>query len=432
MANPKSEFDLSMESGRDNLRVLLCTSETSDLPMIAAALSMSREVFELRVAHGYSESELEFQNGTYDVVILDVEMGERRALRLLDRYSAEAEAKPIIAMLSDPNDELEHEAIQLGAIDLLIRDEAQPGRIERAVRHAVERGRLRHSSVFPPRRSVIVERSAAEQRRDALIESLPAAFENGEIVLHYQPKVRTSDERLIGAEALMRWTSEVHGVVSPMEFVPLLEETGLVNEAGAWAIAEGARQARLFRERGLDLRIAVNVSARQFMHTDLAGLVAKAIDDEGIPPRSLELELTESVLLESTEQNRKKVAALRELGCLVAIDDFGTGFATLNYIRRFPMDVLKIDRTFIRNLPYDAENTAITNAITALGNSLGLEVVAEGVETEEEFEYLRSIGCPVVQGFLFSAAMDAETLVRWEQERRAKKTASSAPSTEPI
>src|SRR5690606_31716316 len=182
-------------------------------------------------------------------------MGERRALRLLDRYSAEAEAKPIIAMLSDPNDELEHEAIQLGAIDLLIRDEAQPGRIERAVRHAVERGRLRHSSVFRPRRSVIVERSPAEQRRDALIESLPAAFENGEIVLHYQPKVRTSDERLIGAEALMRWTSEVHGVVSPMEFVPLLEETGLVNEAGAWAIAEGARQARLFRERGLDLRI---------------------------------------------------------------------------------------------------------------------------------------------------------------------------------
>ncbi|NLE47986.1 MAG: EAL domain-containing protein, partial [Sandaracinaceae bacterium] len=156
------------------------------------------------------------------------------------------------------------------------------------------------------------------------------------------------------------------------------------------------------------------------------------IDDEGIPPRSLELELTESVLLESTEQNRKKVAALRELGCLVAIDDFGTGFATLNYIRRFPMDVLKIDRTFIRNLPYDAENMAITNAITALGNSLGLEVVAEGVETEEEFEYLRSIGCPVVQGYLFSAAMDAETLVRWEQERRAKKTASSAPSTEPI
>ena len=388
--------------------------------MIAAALSMSREVFELRVAQGFTESEIEFECGSYDVAILDVEMSERRALRLLDRYSAEAEAKPIIAMLSDPNEELEHEAIQLGAIDLLVRDEAQPGRIERAVRHAVERGRLRHSSVFPPRRSVIVERSPAEQRRDALIEALPEAFESGEIVLHYQPKVLTSDASLVGVEALMRWTSKVHGVVSPMEFVPLLEDTGMVNEAGAWAIAEGARQARRFRERGLNIRVAVNVSARQFMHSDLARLVAKAIDDEGITPRSLELELTESVLLESTEQNRKKVAALRELGCLVAIDDFGTGFATLNYIRRFPMDVLKIDRTFIRNLPYDAENTAITNAIIALGKSLGVEVVAEGVETVEEFDYLRSIGCPVVQGYLFSAAMNAHDILAWEETRRAK------------
>lgn len=427
MANPKSELDLSIESARDNLRVLLCTSATSDLPMIAAALSMSREVFELRVAHGLVESELEFEGGTYDVAILDVEMSDRRALRLLDRYAAEDKSKPIIAMLNDPNEELEHEAIQLGAIDLLVRDEAQPGRIERAVRHAVERGRMKSSSVYPLRRSVIVERSPAEQRRDALIEALPDAFESGEIVLHYQPKVSTVDAALVGVEALMRWTSKLHGVVSPMEFVPLLEETGMVNEAGAWAIAEGARQVRRFRERGLDIRVAVNVSARQFMHSDLARLVAKAIDDEGIPPRLLELELTESVLLESTEQNRKKVAALRELGCLVAIDDFGTGFATLNYIRRFPMDVLKIDRTFIRNLPYDAENTAITNAIIALGKSLGVEVVAEGVETEEELEYLRSIGCPIVQGYLFSAALDAEQLLAWEEARRAEGRAPIRP-----
>jgi len=428
LANPKSEFDISIESERDNLRVLLCTSETSDLPMIAAALSMSREVFELRVAHGLTESEVEFECGSYDVAILDVEMCERRALRLLDRYSAEAKGKPIIAMLNDPNDDLEHEAIQLGAIDLLVRDEAQPGRIERAVRHAVERGRMQRASVFPPRRSVIVEKSAAEKRRDALIEALPEAFESGEIVLHYQPKISTADSALVGVEALMRWTSKVHGVVSPIEFVPLLEETGMVNEAGAWAIAQGARQARRFREHGLDIRVAVNVSARQFMHSDLARLVAKAIDDEGIPPRLLELELTESVLLESTEQNRKKVAALRELGCLVAIDDFGTGFATLNYIRRFPMDVLKIDRTFIRNLPYDAENKAITNAIVALGSSLGVEVVAEGVETAEELEYLRSLGCPIVQGYYFSAAMDAHEVLAWEETRRAEGRAPKRPT----
>jgi EAL domain-containing protein (putative c-di-GMP-specific phosphodiesterase class I) len=400
---------------RGTTRVLLCTSDTSDLPLVAAALSMSREPIELHFAQGYAESELELERGEFEAVILDIELGDGKGLSLLERGIELAPTRPIIALLSNPHEDIEHEAIRVGAADVLVRGEAQPGRIERSVRHALER-QLKAASV-PPRQSLVVSKGSNEQRRDALIDALPAAFERGEMVLHYQPKVRTSDSALVGAEALMRWTSPTYGVVSPLEFVPLLEETGLVSEAGAWAIAEGARQARAWRDQNLDVRVAVNVSARQFVNTDLARIVQDNITREGIPAHLLELELTESVLLETTEANRRKVSALREIGCLVAIDDFGTGFATLSYIKRFPMDVLKIDRTFVRGLPIDNENAAITSAIVALGRSLGIEVVAEGVETEIEHEFLRSLGCPVCQGYLFGSAMSPEALVTWNRDR---------------
>jgi EAL domain-containing protein (putative c-di-GMP-specific phosphodiesterase class I)/ActR/RegA family two-component response regulator len=401
---------------RGTTRVLLCTSDTSDLPLVAAALSMSREPIELHFAQGYAESELELERGDFEAVILDVELGDGKGLALLERGIERRPRRPIVAMLANPHEDVEHEAIRLGAADVLVRGEAQPGRIERAVRHALERCRKAAASV-PPRQSLVVAKSSAEQRRDELIAALPAAFDRGELVLNYQPKVRTSDGGLVGAEALMRWTSPAFGSVSPLEFVPLLEETGMVSEAGAWAIAEGARQARRWREQGLEVRVAVNVSARQFINTDLASIVQDSITRENIPAQLLELELTESVLLETTEANRRKVAALREIGCLVAIDDFGTGFATLSYIKRFPMDVLKIDRTFVRGLPIDNENAAITSAIVALGRSLGIEVVAEGVESEIEHEFLRSLGCPVCQGYLFGTAMGADELVVWNRNR---------------
>src|SRR5690606_33242562 len=249
--------------------------------------------------------------------ILGVELGDGKGLALLERGVEIDPTGPIVALLGNPHEDLEHHAIRFGAADVLVRGESQPGRIERAVRHALERRRNAAASVPPPRNSLVVGRTPVEQRREALIASLPEAFERGEVVLHYQPKVRTSDGSLVGAEALMRWTSPVHGVVSPLEFVPLLEETGLVSEAGAWAIAEGAKQARRWSEQSLDVRVAVNVSARQFINTDLARIVQDAITREDIPANLLELELTESVLLETTEVNRRRVAALREIGCLV-------------------------------------------------------------------------------------------------------------------
>lgn len=403
--------------GRGVTRVLLCTSDTADLPLVAAALSMSREPIELHFAQGYTESELELERGEFEAVIIDIELGNGKGLELLERSAERHPTRPIVALLESPHEDLEHEAIRMGAADVLVRGEAPPGRIERAVRHAMERQRKAALSVPPPRESLVVAKDPHERRRKQLLEALPRAFERGEVILHYQPKVRTSDGALVGAEALMRWTSPEHGVVSPLEFVPLLEETGMVSEAGAWAIAEGARQARRWRDEGLAIRVAVNVSARQFVNTDLARIVQDSITRESIPASLLELELTESVLLETTEANRRKVSALREIGALVAIDDFGTGFATLSYIKRFPMDVLKIDRTFVRGLPIDNENAAITSAIVALGKSLGIEVVAEGVESEIEYEFLKSLGCPVCQGYLFGTAMSPEELSAWSRER---------------
>lgn len=272
--------------------------------------------------------------------------------------------------------------------------------------------------------------SAIVSRRAAMARCLRGAVDRGEMSLHYQPQIDLRDGRLVGVESLLRWNSGELGQISPVEFVPVLEETGLIESVGEWSIRTAIHQAKAWYDSGLPIRVAVNASARQFRSDRLGKTIRGALEETGLSPSLLELEITEGLLLENTAETRTLLDGLRREGVKVAVDDFGTGYASLSYIKQFPMDIIKIDREFVRNLPLDVENAAITSAILALARSLGLEVIAEGVENEAELEFLKDQRCHVVQGFLHARPMPADKLSEWVEARvgvRPKNTDRPGP-----
>ena len=256
-----------------------------------------------------------------------------------------------------------------------------------------------------------------EEARSKLsrIEELRRAVERDEFVLHYQPQKDIRSGQVIGVEALVRWQHPVEGLLLPGTFIPLAEETGLVVPIGDMVLREACRQARAWQEKGLPtLRIAVNVSARQFLENSLIDQVASALRAAELDPQWLELELTESLIMRDVEGAIERMHELKELGVSFAIDDFGTGYSSLSTLRRFPLSRLKIDRSFIADIPEKAGDMAITSAIVSLGKTLELEVVAEGVETEEQVRFLEGAGCEMFQGYLFARplpASEVETLI---------------------
>jgi EAL domain-containing protein (putative c-di-GMP-specific phosphodiesterase class I) len=254
--------------------------------------------------------------------------------------------------------------------------------------------------------------------RGARIErALIGALEREEFRLCFQPQIDTRDGSLKGVEALLRFQSSSLGMVPPDQFIPVLESTGGIGAVGAWVLEHACKQAADWMNSGRPVRVGVNVSARQLAHDDFADTVMRALDLSGLPASLLELELTESVLVENPIETRKRIEGLRARGLRVALDDFGTGYASLAYIRHFPMDELKIDRQFVRGLPVDAEAVAITSAIVALARSLRLDIVAEGVENEAEEEFLHSQHCFVVQGYLHARPMFCEDFELWRRKR---------------
>jgi EAL domain-containing protein (putative c-di-GMP-specific phosphodiesterase class I) len=240
---------------------------------------------------------------------------------------------------------------------------------------------------------------------------LRGALQRDEFVLHYQPKVDLATGRIAGLEALIRWQDPETGLVPPLRFIPLLEETGLILEVGSWAMRKAVRTVAALRAKGLPpLRIAVNVSPIQLREQGFVRSIEKAIAVAGDGSHGLDIEITESVIMHDIEANVRKLNELRSLGVEVAIDDFGTGYSSLAYIARLPVCVIKIDRAFIRNLKVDADNMSIVQAIISLTHALKRKVVAEGVETEEQAQLLRLLRCDQYQGYLFSKPVPADEI----------------------
>lgn len=254
----------------------------------------------------------------------------------------------------------------------------------------------------------------------ALESGLRRSLERNEFVLYYQAKVETRTGRITGAEALVRWQHPELGLVSPVHFIPLAEESGLIAPLSQWVINEALNQNRRWQQLGLpSMRIAVNLSARQFIDSDLLSDTLKALQDSGIDPSLLELEITESMMMHNTEKTVQILSELRRIGIRIAIDDFGIGYSSLSHLKQFPVDIIKIDRSFIKDIPGDKADEAITEAIIAMSKSLKIKVVAEGVESLEQLRFLRARGCDEIQGYFFSRPIPADDFARLLTENSA-------------
>lgn len=251
--------------------------------------------------------------------------------------------------------------------------------------------------------------NAAARKRMEIEHRLRRALEKDAVELHYQPKVDVESGRITGAEALLRWTDEQLGPVPPAEFIPIAEESGLIHRIGEWTLRAALAQLRAWRQRGLaqEMSIMVNLSAVQIAASGLREMVTQALWESDIPAADLTLEVTEGALIRNEERAAAVVGELRQIGVSISLDDFGTGFSSLNYLKRIPVDTVKIDRSFVRDLNFDPDDAAIVAAILSIARQLDLNVVAEGVETLAQREFLRERRCPEIQGFLYSPPLDA-------------------------
>ena len=264
----------------------------------------------------------------------------------------------------------------------------------------------------------------AAQERLLLENDLRHAVERDEFLLHFQPLLNVKTGEIRGLEALVRWRHPTRGMVPPSEFIPAAEETGLIGPIGEWVLTRACAQVRAWREAGYpDLRLSVNCSAQQFQREGFVEAVRRILRETGLPARSLELEITESVIIQHSAQVMGRFQALDDMGIRVSIDDFGTGYSSLSYLKRIAVHQLKIDQSFVRDIHSDPDDAAIVSAIIAIAHSLGLEVVAEGVETAEQLAFLRSLGCDAAQGYYFSRPVPPEEfeklLAGWNPQARA-------------
>jgi len=262
---------------------------------------------------------------------------------------------------------------------------------------------------------------AGTQDRVKLESELHDAVALNQFQLYYQPKVDTQTGEVRSAEALIRWVHPGRGIVSPAEFIPLAEECGLIGTIGAWVIREACRQVRAWQIDGVPaLRVSVNLSASQFRDSGLVDGIRRALDDAGLEAHFLEVELTESAVMSDPAKSTAILEHLSAMGVLVSVDDFGTGYSSMSYLRRFPIDKLKIDRVFIDEIASRAEDASIVRAIVSLAHSLHLKVVAEGVETPAQLEFLRTAGCDEYQGYHFSRPLPAVEFERLIRETHAR------------
>lgn len=340
-------------------------------------------------------------------------------------FEAEAAARRVQQLLAEPFsfDTLSFTVTASCGIALYPGDGSTPDELmasaERAMHWVKEGGRAGFRFHVPRKEVDLLSRMRLDHAmRQALAE--------GRFRLHFQPQVELGSDRVIGAEALIRWRDPQRGDISPAEFIPLAEESGFVVAIGDWVLREAIEQASEWLSRGLRIPIAVNVSALQFQQAHFVDSVSDALRDAALPPSMLELELTEGVLLGDAEEALRRMQALAGLGVTLSIDDFGTGYSSLAYLKRFPIQRLKIDRSFVKGLPADASDVGIANAIVQMGRALGLQVIAEGVETEAQRDFLAQAGCHEFQGFLFAPPLGPED---FEQRVRPRRQMVDAPAS---
>ncbi|MBI2305885.1 MAG: EAL domain-containing protein [Rhodocyclales bacterium] len=275
-------------------------------------------------------------------------------------------------------------------------------------------------------RFFIPEMDDGSRRRLNLGTALRRALERNEFILHYQPQIDLASGHVIGAEALLRWQRPGHGLIPPYNFVPLLEESGLIGPVGEWVLHEACRANKNWQQAGLPaLRIAVNVSARQFHEYDIRALVRRTLDATHLDPRRLELELTESVVLQNTDGVIRTMRELNGDGLTHALDDFGTGYSSLSYLQRLPVARIKIDRSFVTHITSNPNDAAIARAVVGMAHSLGISVIAEGVETEGQLGFLNGIGCEEIQGYYFSRPLPEEEFATLLREGRCIPSAQT-------
>lgn len=318
-------------------------------------------------------------------------------------------ARELITLLEEPFDLPEHKAVYIGAsigISLYPQDGKETTQLiqhaDAAMYQAKEQGRNTFRFYTPELTQAVNQRMALESR-------LRRAISNGEFVLHYQPQIDINSRRIVGCEALLRWDDPGVGLVSPLDFIPLAEETGLIIPLGEWVLRTACAQCRKWLDAGMpELTMAINLSGRQLQQHDIVDLIAASIAEHELPPERIKLELTESMIMGQGEQAAGLLNAIKALGVGLAIDDFGTGYSSLAYLKRFPIDELKIDQSFVRDIPADSNDAEIAATIIAMAHNLKLKVVAEGVETEEQATFLADHGCQAYQGYLFLAPVPAE------------------------
>ena len=275
-----------------------------------------------------------------------------------------------------------------------------------AMYRAKEQGRNHYQHYSPAMNVRTLERLALEN-------SLRHALERKELLLHYQPRVDLETGQIMGVEALLRWQYPNLGLVPPNQFIPLAEETGLIIPIGEWVLRTACQQNKLWQTMGLlPIRVAVNLSPRQFEKKDFVKTVAKVLKDTDLDPHYLELELTESLIMKSAETSITTLRQLNAMGIQISIDDFGTGYSSLSYLRRFPIQALKIDQSFVRDITTDPDDSVIVTAMIILAHSLKLKVIAEGVETKEQLDFLRSLKCHEMQGYYFSRPLPEDEVTR--------------------
>jgi EAL domain-containing protein (putative c-di-GMP-specific phosphodiesterase class I) len=272
------------------------------------------------------------------------------------------------------------------------------------------------------------ELTESTRRRQKLENDLYQACARGEFALHYQPLVPVSLERITGVEALLRWYHPEEGLISPNEFIPQLEELGLMVEVGEWVLRTACLQNVAWQKEGIPpVRVTVNISPQQFRQGNITDTVKRTLRETGLQPRWLELELTESLMLGNSETTIKIMRELKRIGVSLSLDDFGTGWSSLSYLRDFPFDRLKIDRSFMRDVVSEPAAEAVVNSILTLGRNLGLNCVAEGVETRQQLDYLQRQRCAEMQGFLYSPAVtgvDCGALLRSMKPKLISATSS--------